>query len=172
MNKAEIRRNPDMLYPCMEIPDVTAEPAEGTFYKTLAPDTYDVEERAKLALHSILAIADPTANYEPFFSIVMHSIPMMMQHTYDTAVCWGKLREALPLLRAVTGSDELMEVEQRWKELLIQQTGPDGLFYHQQLHPVRGTQRRGDEKDLQTAYARAGLGGARKRGLPRGRRAC
>ena len=33
MNKAEIRRNPDMLYPCMEIPDVTAEPAEGTFYK-------------------------------------------------------------------------------------------------------------------------------------------
>ncbi len=38
MNKAEIRRNPDMLYPCMEIPDVTAEPAEGTFYKTLAPE--------------------------------------------------------------------------------------------------------------------------------------
>ena len=77
---------------------------EGESYDSLAPDTLDLQDRARLAINAITRNAEPRWNYAMYFTVVLaHNPPL----AYDGVGPWiyGQMELALPLLRLITGSD-------------------------------------------------------------------
>ena len=115
------------------IPDFHVPAYEGARYETLVPDTLDLQERADLAVNGLTGPTDPLADFEMYFFVYFHSVPPMMQHSFDSH-CINKFMEALPLLRIISGSRLNEEVDRRWMEVVLHQIGTDGLAYL----PMRG----------------------------------
>jgi hypothetical protein len=112
-----------------DIPDFEFPPYEGERYEATVPDTLDLQERARLAIHGMTEITDPLADYEPYWIAYFRSKPPQMIHN-----CWQtpglpKMLGALSLMRIMSGSEENLHVEERWMEVLLKSLGPDGLIY-------------------------------------------
>jgi hypothetical protein len=120
---------PCIKYAAETIPDFTLLPYTGQTYQEFVPDTLDIHERARLALHALTEVPDPDAGYEIYFIVNFLHNPASMQHNWHDPLVQPKFVEAIPLLRLITGSDENLEVESRLMEHTLRNLGPDGLSY-------------------------------------------
>jgi hypothetical protein len=130
----EPKRNPIIGYITPEVPDVSYIPVTGNQYTELVPDTLDIAEMARLAIHGITEITNPEMDYEWYTRTLHYGQPPVMVQTGNTVNCQYKAMEALALLRYASGSNENLQVDQRWKEVALQLMGPDGIAYW----PVEG----------------------------------
>jgi len=117
--------------PAFEIP-----PYSGMRYEDRAPDTLDIAERARLGVHCLTAITDPSADHEIYWTAHFDQNPPVMVHDFGD---WCRnvegMLESLPLLRMASGSNESSNVDRVWMETLLKSIGPDGLIYV----PLNGT---------------------------------
>lgn len=114
-----------------DAPPVDVPAYRGECYEDLVPDTLDIAERAKLGVHVLTAITDPSADYQIFWAINLRRNPPTMQHEFDdyhVQVVEGFL-ESLPLLRIASGSDFMPEIDQIWTRNFLKCIGPDRMFY-------------------------------------------
>ncbi len=112
-----------------EIPEVSFPPYGGERYEALVPDTLDLAERADFLIHALTSAADPEADYEIFIGSCLNLNPPRMQHKEADLDLQPKYQEALPQLRAITGSDLNLDVDQKWAETLLRMQGEDGFVY-------------------------------------------
>lgn len=103
------------------------QPVKGESYEDLVPDTYDVAEAAKLAINVLTCANNRLQDYEQYFSVYIGN-PLRMAHNFSDW-CTPKYMEALALLRVVTGSTFMTQVDQTWQDQILKSIGPDGLFY-------------------------------------------
>ena len=89
----------------------------GVHYEARVPDTLDLSERAELAIHALTEALNPDSGYGPyghtFFKV---QPPYMTESMYapnmDAGKAnWGKIMEALVLLRGVCGLDLNLQIE-------------------------------------------------------------
>ncbi len=124
---------PPVKYMSPGPPDVQAPRASGQYYQAMVPDTCDLAEVARLFLEHYLTeitAANPELYHEPFNRCNFVSDPARLSLDIGSYNCaLPKFREALPLLRAMTGSEKGMEIDQAWAEHFFRCIGPDGLFY-------------------------------------------
>jgi len=92
------------------------------------PDTFDIAERARLVQYNMTHAVDPQQDYQIYFGVELGRNPPLMTHG-SSDLCQRKFLLALPLMRLITGSEELMEVDHTWLEVVFKQLGPDGLAY-------------------------------------------
>jgi hypothetical protein len=111
-------------------PEFHLPPYRGERYQDTVPDTLDLAERAKLGIHLLTAITDPKAGYEVYWAANFLRNPPVMAHDFNDWVqnCEGMM-EALPLLRAATGSSLNDHVDPIWMSGVLRSIGPDGLVY-------------------------------------------
>ena len=102
---------------------------EGERYEAMVPDTLDLQERARLAIHAMTEPTDPLADYEAYFLAYFRSYPPMMPHDSAAPSIQVKFQEAVPLMRVISGSDQNSHVERKWMEVALRELGPDGLLY-------------------------------------------
>ncbi|MGH9158714.1 MAG: hypothetical protein ACRD2X_01845, partial [Vicinamibacteraceae bacterium] len=112
--------------PTAKVPEVA-----GERYAAVVPDTCDVAERARLFVdHYLNSITVPELAHEPFNRGRLNLVPARLSldtGSYDCAL--PKFREALPLLRMMSGSRRGLAIDRAWAELTLKCIGPDGLFY-------------------------------------------
>ncbi len=116
-----------------DIPQFEMPKCSGQHYEALVPDTLDLQERAALAVNGLTGPTDPQADYEIYWRVHFRSNPPLMFHSIDDHV-QAKFWEALPLVRMVSGSEQNLDVQRRWLEVMLHMQGPDGLLYT----PVQG----------------------------------
>jgi len=113
-----------------EIPAFESPGYPGERYEAQAPDTLDLQERARLAINALTGATDPLADHEIYVYVrfVSNLGRPMMLHDFNS-ICQCKFMESLPLMRIISGSDQSVHVDRRWMEVLLHQIGPDGLAY-------------------------------------------
>lgn len=112
------------------VPSFEVPPYRGQLYSDRIPDTLDIAERAKLGVHALTSITDPTMDYEIYWSCNFFRNPVRMQHNFNDWVQNQEgLMEALPLLRNASGDNSNSEVDPAWMTSTLRSIGPDGLFY-------------------------------------------
>lgn len=110
--------------PCFELPAYS-----GERYEIMVPDTLDLQERARLAIHAMTEVADPLADYEIYWRVYFRSKPPMMIHDWDCPLITIKFMESVSLMRIMSGSEQNSQVDRHWMKLALRGLGPDGLFY-------------------------------------------
>ena len=110
------------------IPKVDMRFPEGERYEAVVPDTFDIEERSRLAVHALTSLTDPNADYEIYWWTDSTRRPAVLHHDWNDNF-GPRFMEGTALLRLVTGSRENRHVEQRWREVLLHMQGPDGVMY-------------------------------------------
>ncbi len=118
-------------------------------YTATVPDTLDLAERAKLAINALIGQIEPKFDYECWWR--MHLVPLSIDphpnqwFDQNTRTLW-----ALALLRAVTGSDYGLDLEQKMRKSMLARTSEDGLYFNAPF-------------DTPGAWWRAGGAGVRKK---------
>jgi len=110
-----------------EAPSIPVVPPRGERYADRVPDTPDPAELSALAIHVLTGAVNPRQDYEQYFSVYIGN-PFRMAHNFSDW-CTPKFIEALALLRTVTGSDTMPQVDQVWQDAILKSIGPDGLYY-------------------------------------------
>jgi hypothetical protein len=100
----------------------------------MVPDTLDMEERTRLAIHAMTEATDPLADREPYYLVYFRTNPPLMVHCSWHGSALPKFMEAVALMRIVSGSDQNLQVDHKWMEVALKSQGPDGLIYT----PTRG----------------------------------
>lgn len=97
------------------------------------PDTLNLAERARLAFHAMLGVADEDYEGIPFFSGFLQSDdqhPAWMSHgNWDFGSSHGRLVDAISLVREMTGETEGDQIEAKYRSNLLSFIRPDGLAY-------------------------------------------
>ena len=109
--------------PAFDVPPVTGERTEA-----LVPDTLDLADSARLAIHAMTENPNPEADYEPYWSITFVPEPRMAADFASPSIT-PKFQEAVCLSRLVSGSEQNLHVDRRWMEVCLHQQGDDGLIY-------------------------------------------
>lgn len=111
-----------------QIPEFQLPAYKGKRYEATVPDTLDLQERARLAIHAMTETTDSLADYEPYYLMYFRANPPLMMHNW-----WShnlpKHQEAVLLMRLMSGSEQNLEVERRWMEVALKSQGEDGLIY-------------------------------------------
>jgi len=103
-------------------------PIEGTFAEATVPDTLDLAERARLAVHGIMGSVDP--ELLTMYGLIFYATPRPHQSHWASAetLCDPKFGESLPLLRTMCGSDEQRDLEARYFGNMLSRV-QDGLYW-------------------------------------------
>jgi hypothetical protein len=101
----------------------------GEYYDAVVPATFDLAERARLAVHGMTSMTNPNLYYEMYFTVVHMSQPPSMRHSQSDLDTQGKFIESTALLRVVSGSKENLHVDKTWMEVLLKMQGDDGFLY-------------------------------------------
>ncbi len=109
------------------VASATATPAV-TFSDSQIPDTLDLVEKGKLALNGLAGTLDWEKVPEFYFRVEMRP-PKFIHDRISFAACGPKYWEAFVLLRAMTGSDRFMDLEERYRRYMLNCIAEDGLFY-------------------------------------------
>ena len=112
-----------------EIPTFHIPPYSGDRYSDTVPDTYDIAERAKLAVDGLTELTDPAVDHDIYFLAVFYRNPPVLRHETSDLFVQPKFAEALPLMRTITGSDLNLQVDRAWEAGILKSIGPDGLYY-------------------------------------------
>ena len=118
----------EIIYARPGIAPVADKPYTGTTYRDRVPDTYDIAQRAGLAVNGVTGPTNPLADYELYWLVAYNRNPVVMYHDWSDW-CQFKFMEALPLLRIASGSKQNVQVDAIWREVTLKSIGPDGLFY-------------------------------------------
>jgi hypothetical protein len=111
--------------PLFEIP-----PYRGQSYQDRVPDTLDIAERMKLAIHALTSVTDPAADCEIYWIADFFRNPPVLMHDFNDWVQNQEgFMEALPLLRQATGESLNSQVDPCWMKSTLKSIGPDGLVY-------------------------------------------
>jgi hypothetical protein len=113
------------------IPQAAVVSVRGEYADAVVPDTCDLEERARLFVDNFLnSITVPELMNEPFNRGRFNLSPPRLTLDGGGYECGlAKYREALPLLRMMTGSKKGLDIDQAWAENILKCIGPDGLCY-------------------------------------------
>ena len=111
------------------VPDVGRPELPGESYQATVPATLDLAERARLAINALTGMINPKSDYELYFLVYHMANPPAMVHCPSDLNTVGKYLEVLPLLRAMCGSDQNLDLEHGLLKVVLKQQGPDGLIY-------------------------------------------
>jgi len=128
-NQPRDKRPGPIRYINTKVPSVRLPSYGGETYEAVVPDTLDLAERAKLAVHGLTGPLDPRADYELYWYALFRRNPPIMWHNFNDHV-QIKFQESLPLMRLISGSHLNEHVDRRWMEVVLQMQGPDGLLYY------------------------------------------
>ncbi|MCU0961583.1 MAG: hypothetical protein MUF48_15915 [Pirellulaceae bacterium] len=98
---------PDLLLPA------------GEYYQAVVPDTLDLAERAREAVHGLAAFLDDQHHHASFGHGVFAVTPPCFIHDGGQDQNWGKVLEALVLARAMCGSREQLERQRASCEAML-----------------------------------------------------
>jgi hypothetical protein len=114
-----------------DIPQAAVVSVRGEYADALVPDTCDLEERARLFVDNFLnSITVSELMNEPFNRGRFDLYPPRLTLDPGGYECGlAKYREALPLLRMMTGSKKGLDIDQAWAANVLKCIGPDGLFW-------------------------------------------
>jgi len=103
----------------------------GEWYEDTIPDTLDLTERLRLAVHAATSIADPAADGEVYWLVDFHRNPVVMRHDFnDWVLQLEGILEGVPLARTACGSTENEEIDHAWMaNWVLKGIGDDGLLY-------------------------------------------
>ena len=93
------------------------------------PDTLDLAERARLAIHGMTEPTDPQADYEVYWHVLFRCHPPMMRHEWPCISMRPKFEETVSLMRMMCGSDQNLDVEAEAWRVFLGQIHDDGLLY-------------------------------------------
>ena len=116
-----------------QIPECEMPPFRGERYEAMVPDTLDLAERARLAIHAMTENPNPLADFEPYWRVSWTPAPIM-EADFASPSITPKFQESTCLDRIMSGSEQNLHVDRRWMEVTLHQQGPDGLIYQ----PTRG----------------------------------
>jgi len=85
----------------------------GQRYQAVVPDTLDLAERARLAVHGLTSFLNPEAGYAPYGHTYFNANPPYLSDMPGGPPNWGKIAESLVLARRMSGSEENLEVDAR-----------------------------------------------------------
>jgi len=122
---------PPVKYMRDSIPPAAVPSMQGEYTDALVPDTCDLEERARLFVDYFLnSITVPELMDEPFNRGRFDLFPPRLTLDGGGYECGlAKYREALPLLRMMSGSKKGLDIDQAWAANILKCIGPDGLCY-------------------------------------------
>jgi hypothetical protein len=83
----------------------------GKRYRATVPDTLDLAERARLAVHGLTAFLNEKANYAPYGHTYWNGNPPYMADLPGGPPNWGKIAESLVFARLMCGSEENLDIE-------------------------------------------------------------
>lgn len=99
-------------------------------YTAQVPDTLDLAERARLALHGIANTVDPQDEYNMWFEVFWCANPPYLLHSGCDVECAPKFVDALHQLRIASGSEDYRQVEDQALRYALSYLDPsDGLYY-------------------------------------------
>ncbi|MCE9616042.1 MAG: glycoside hydrolase family 127 protein [Lentisphaerae bacterium] len=100
----------------------------GERYTDTRPDTLDLAERARLAVHGIMGSIDP--ELLTMYGLVFYATPRPHQSHWASAetTCDPKFAESLVLLRAMCGSEDMTDLQARYFGALLGRV-QDGLYW-------------------------------------------
>jgi hypothetical protein len=132
--KAQAQSGPaklDIPYVRDSAPQFQVPPYRGDWYDDTVPDTLDLAERLRLAVHASTSIADPLADDEVFWVVDFLRDPPVMIHDFnDWVLQLEGLLEGVPLGRTACGTTENESVDHTWMaNWVLKGLGPDGLLY-------------------------------------------
>jgi len=99
---------------------------KGQYYEASVPDTLDLAERGKLAVHGLTNFLNEKKNYEPYGHGFFNTQPVYLTTRFGGgpegggAPNWGKIYDALVLTRMMSGSQEYLDVEEKTFNGMIQ----------------------------------------------------
>ncbi|MDE2716404.1 MAG: hypothetical protein OXI33_05225 [Chloroflexota bacterium] len=93
----------------------------------LIPATLDLADRARLAVNAMTEATNPEEDHRLYWKVTFRSNPPIMYHDFSDTGIAVKFMECLPRMRLMSGSRQGQHVEERWKELLPERIGPDGI---------------------------------------------
>ena len=98
--------------------------------KKIVPDTLDLADHGRLAVNGMLGSLDPAVDSEAVFLHILDVHPVYMLH-WSTMVSgvMPKYLEALPMLRAMSGSEQDVDLEKGFIEAMVRNAEGDGLVY-------------------------------------------
>jgi hypothetical protein len=101
---------------------------KGTRYTTTVPDTLDLTDRAALAINGIGGSIDP--ELMTMYGLIFFRTPTPHQSHWASAetLCDPKFGESLPLMRLMSGSEQYLELEARYR-LAMKSRIQDGLYW-------------------------------------------
>jgi hypothetical protein len=112
-----------------EAPKVELLPYQGETYDATVPDTLDLAERARIAVHVLTEVAERRADYECYdIFYPLTDPPSMRLNQWYFPYEEGHM-EALSRNRLASGSAQNLHIEQRWMEVALKIQGRDGLIY-------------------------------------------
>lgn len=95
-------------------------------YTATVPDTLDLGEHARLAINALTGHLDPERHYAVYQSFTFDKNPQLGGLTWNLP---AKDARVLPMLRAMTGSAQNLDLERGLMDALLAQIGADGLAY-------------------------------------------
>lgn len=92
------------------------------------PDTLDLAERAALALNALTRAADVDHYYESYQCAHFDHNPPYVSYRWE-GPCLAKPIQAIPMMRVMSGSDQLAGIEAKMLESMFKDIGEDGLWW-------------------------------------------
>jgi hypothetical protein len=90
----------------------------GEYYEVTVPDTLDLAERGRLAVHGLTNFLNENKSYEPYGHGFFNTDPVYLTTRFGGspegggAPNWGKIYDALVLTRHMSGSQEYLDLEE------------------------------------------------------------
>ena len=94
--------------------------------EALTPASLDLAERARLAVNGMVEPTDAEADYRVYWKASFRFNPPVMYHDGSDTGITLKFLEAMPRMRIMSGSEQGLHVEERWREVLLRMIGHDG----------------------------------------------
>ena len=116
----------EIVYAQPEIPPLPERRPRGRTYTDSVPATLDLADRARLAVNGMTEPTDAEADYRVYWKVSFRANPPVMYHDISDTGITLKFLEAVPRMRIMSGSEQGLHVEQRWKEVLLHMITPDG----------------------------------------------
>jgi len=98
----------------------------GSVYEAEVPDTLDLAEHARLAINALTGHLEPDKHYAVYQTFYFDKDPRLGGLTWNLP---AKDARVLPMLRAMTGSTQNLDIESGLMRALLGQIGKDGLAY-------------------------------------------
>ena len=100
---------------------------KGEYYSATVPDTLDLAERARLAVHGLTASLDPAMNYAPFgHAYFINPTPCLIDRPGGPPN-WGKIAESMVKARIMCGSEEGLDAELQSFKGMVDYLTPAGI---------------------------------------------